>query len=149
MGHTDQGGRPDGDQGGRPDGVQLMVNNGFAYVGHMFSKGFSVIDVRDPRNPMPVTYVATHRAIVHGDTAYAAYAGRNVCFCPCSPCFRHNDQYRPTEVAAFVPPKPTTVIDTRPGRPQVIQSCDVFVDAGGRVYANDNNGGLYILEFLK
>ena len=45
------------DQGGRPDGVQLMVNKGHAFVGHMFSKGFSVIDVRDPRNPKPVKYM--------------------------------------------------------------------------------------------
>lgn len=45
------------DQGGRPDGVQLMINKGFAFVGHMFSKGFSVIDVRDPRDPKPVNYV--------------------------------------------------------------------------------------------
>ncbi|MFC7397719.1 LVIVD repeat-containing protein [Chelatococcus sp. GCM10030263] len=46
------------DQGGRPDGVQLMVNKGYAYTGHMFSKGFSIIDVRDPRNPVPVNYIA-------------------------------------------------------------------------------------------
>jgi hypothetical protein len=45
------------DQGGREDGVQVMVNKGHAFVGHMFSKGFSVIDVRDPRNPKPVKYV--------------------------------------------------------------------------------------------
>jgi hypothetical protein len=45
------------DQGGRPDGVQLMVNKGYAITGHMFSDGFSVIDVRDPRNPKPVAYV--------------------------------------------------------------------------------------------
>lgn len=45
------------DQGGRPDGVQVMVNKGYAFVGHMFSKGFSVIDVRDPRSPKPVGYV--------------------------------------------------------------------------------------------
>jgi hypothetical protein len=45
------------DQGGRPDGVQLMINKGHAFVGHMFSKGFSVIDVRDPRNPAPRAYV--------------------------------------------------------------------------------------------
>jgi hypothetical protein len=49
IGHTDQG--------GRPDGVQMMVNKGYAYVGHMFSKGFSVIDVRDPRQPKPVKYM--------------------------------------------------------------------------------------------
>lgn len=46
------------DQGGRPDGVQVMVHRGFAYVGHMFSKGFSVIDVRDAKNLRTVNYVA-------------------------------------------------------------------------------------------
>lgn len=45
------------EQGGRPDGVQLMVNKGFVFTGHMFSKGFSVIDVRDPRDPKPVNYI--------------------------------------------------------------------------------------------
>ena len=50
VGHTDQG--------GRPDGVQVMVHRGFAFVGHMFSKGFSVIDVRDAKNPRAVSYVA-------------------------------------------------------------------------------------------
>ena len=49
IGHTEQG--------GRPDGVQLMINKGYAITGHMFSKGFSVIDVRDPRDPKPVAYV--------------------------------------------------------------------------------------------
>jgi hypothetical protein len=46
------------DQGGRPDAVQVMVQDGYAYVGHMFSKGFSVIDVRDPSKPLAVNYIA-------------------------------------------------------------------------------------------
>ncbi|HSJ42247.1 MAG TPA: hypothetical protein VK955_14530, partial [Xanthobacteraceae bacterium] len=50
IGHTDQG--------GRPDGVQVMVHRGFAFVGHMFSKGFSVIDVRDAKSPRAVNYIA-------------------------------------------------------------------------------------------
>ncbi|MDU8946417.1 LVIVD repeat-containing protein [Ovoidimarina sediminis] len=45
------------DQGGRPDGVQVMVEDGYAYVGHIFSKGFSIVDVRDPRAPKAVAYV--------------------------------------------------------------------------------------------
>lgn len=45
------------DQGGRPDGVQVIVHKGYAYVGHMFNDGFSVIDVRDPRKPSTVAYV--------------------------------------------------------------------------------------------
>lgn len=397
------------DQGGRPDGVQLMVHNGYAYIGHMFSKGFSVIDVRDPRNPRPVKYMpappntwnihlqthenlllvinakdmfaapefqdehayykgalgekvgtaaargkatrdwtagmavydisrpeeprqigfmpvegggihriwytggrwayasalidgftdyifitidlsdptkpreagrywlpgmnlaagekpdwpstrryALHHAIIHGDTAYAAWrdaglvmidvadrsepklivhrnwsppygGGTHNCLplpdrdllvildeavldnmedglkfiwmfdirAPSNPIsistfptpsetdyaqkgghsgphnvhenrpgsfvsselvfatyqnagvrvFDIRDQYRPVEVGAFVPPAPARMVDHRPGRPQVIQSCDVFVDANGIVYSNDYNGGLYILEF--
>jgi hypothetical protein len=31
------------DQGGRPDGVQIMVHRGYAYIGHMFSGGFTVM----------------------------------------------------------------------------------------------------------
>jgi hypothetical protein len=49
------------DQGGRPDGVQIMVANGHAYIGHMFSKGFSIVDVRDPRRPQAVNYVPAPR----------------------------------------------------------------------------------------
>jgi hypothetical protein len=46
---------------GRPDGVQVMVNKGFAYVGHPFSGGgATVIDVRDPRNPQPVNFLKVH-----------------------------------------------------------------------------------------
>ena len=51
IGHTDQG-------NGRADGVQIMVHRGHAFVGHIFSKGFSVIDVRDPTRPTPVNYIA-------------------------------------------------------------------------------------------
>jgi hypothetical protein len=43
LGHTDQG--------GRGDGVQVMVGGGHGYVGHMFSNGVTVLDVRDPRDP--------------------------------------------------------------------------------------------------
>jgi hypothetical protein len=46
------------DQGGRADGVQIMVHRGYAYIGHMFSKGFSIIDVRNPRQPRSATYIA-------------------------------------------------------------------------------------------
>lgn len=45
------------DQGGRSDGVQVMVSGGYAYVGHLFSNGFSVIDVRNPREPKTVRHI--------------------------------------------------------------------------------------------
>ena len=46
------------DQGGRPDGVQVMVHRGYAYIGHTFSGGFSIVDVRDPKNLNAVGFVA-------------------------------------------------------------------------------------------
>ena len=39
------------DQGGRPDGVQVILHKGHAFIGHMFSDGYSVVDVRDPLHP--------------------------------------------------------------------------------------------------
>jgi hypothetical protein len=45
------------DQGGRCDGVQVMVSGGYAYIGHVFSGGFSVIDVRDPTAPEFVRHI--------------------------------------------------------------------------------------------
>lgn len=50
LGHTDQG--------KRADGVQIMVDRGHAYIGHMFSDGISVIDVSNPRDPKPVNFMA-------------------------------------------------------------------------------------------
>ncbi len=45
------------DQGGRADGIQVMVSGGYAYVGHVFTGGFSVIDVRDAKNPKFVRHM--------------------------------------------------------------------------------------------
>jgi hypothetical protein len=44
------------DQGGRPDGVQVMVNRGHVYVGHMFSDGVTILDASDPRALRPVGF---------------------------------------------------------------------------------------------
>ena len=69
LGHTDQG--------SRPDGVQVIVHKGYAYVGHMFADGFSVVDVRDPRQPKTVAFVAapkntrSHHLQIHGDVLLA------------------------------------------------------------------------------
>ena len=61
--------------------------------------------------------------------------------------FDIRDPYRPEEVAAFVPPAPTRLADSRPNRAKVIQSCDVWVSKEGLIYATDFNAGMYILEY--
>ncbi|HBK08909.1 MAG TPA: hypothetical protein DDZ81_24145 [Acetobacteraceae bacterium] len=66
------------DQGGRPDGVQVMVNRGHVYVGHMFSNGITVLDAADPRTLKPVgfwtagDYTRTHHIQVANDMMLVA-----------------------------------------------------------------------------
>jgi hypothetical protein len=57
------------------------------------------------------------------------------------------DQFRPKEIAYYVPPNPAKMMDPRPNRPQVIQSADCYVDKNGLMYLTDPNAGLNILQF--
>src|SRR3984885_6019443 len=45
------------DQAGRSDGPEVMVGNGYAYIGHVCSKGCSEDVVRAPPKPQAVAYV--------------------------------------------------------------------------------------------
>ena len=53
------------------------MHKGHAFIGHMFSDGFSVVDVRDPLNPKTVAFVAapkntrSHHLQIHGDILLA------------------------------------------------------------------------------
>lgn len=66
------------DQGGRPDGVQLMVSRKHLFVGHMFSNGFTVMDVSNPSQPKPVNFISngpntrSHHLQTNGDLLLVA-----------------------------------------------------------------------------
>ena len=59
--------------GGRPDSVQVMLNRGHLYVGHMFSNGVTILDATDPRRVRPVGFFTggdqtrTHHLQTSGD----------------------------------------------------------------------------------
>ena len=121
-----------------------------------------MFDVREKRNPVSISTFPTpaesdykskaghfgphnlHEnrpgSFVSSNIIFATYQNAGV------RAFDVRDPYRPVEIAAWVPPAPTRLMDRRPDRPRVIQSADVFVDSNGIVYSTDYNGGLYILE---
>jgi hypothetical protein len=123
-----------------------------------------IFDIRDPTNPVSIStfptpgeadYVAKgghfgphniHEnrpgTFVSSDLIFATYQNAGI------RVFDIRDQFRPSEVAAFVPPPPQRLMDHRPNRACVIQSTDVFVDHNGIVYCTDYNAGLYILEYV-
>jgi len=80
-------------------------------------------------------------AFVSSELIFATYQNAGV------RVFDIRDPYRPNEVGAWVPPAPVRMMDHRPNRARVIQSADVFVDAGGLIYSTDYNAGLFILEY--
>jgi hypothetical protein len=55
--------------------------------------------------------------------------------------------FQPREVGHYVPADPMKMADPRPGRPQVIQCCDCYVDPNGLMYLTDTNAGLHILQY--
>lgn len=122
-----------------------------------------IFDIREPSNPVSIStlptpdeadYVAKEGhfgphnlhenrpgSFVSSSLIFATYQNAGV------RAFDISDPYRPRETGAFVPAGPTRMVDRRPGRPAVIQSTDVFVDAAGLLYAIDYNAGLSIIEY--
>ena len=122
-----------------------------------------VFDVREPSNPVSISTFPTPAEVdycakgahfgphnlhenrpgsfVSEQIVFATYQNAGV------RVFDLTDPFRPSEIAAFVPPAPARMHDTRPNRPRVIQSCDVFVDEDLVMYVTDYNAGLYVLQY--
>ena len=49
------------DMAGKADGTQIMLNKGHAFVCHPFSGGVSVLDMRNPREPIVVNHLPVHK----------------------------------------------------------------------------------------
>ena len=96
---------------------------------------------RSPEFPRRSAPSITAGSFVSSELIFATYQNAGV------RVFDIRDQYRPIEIAAWVPPAPARMMDHRPGRARVIQSADVFVDRNGLIYSTDYNAGLFILEY--
>jgi hypothetical protein len=121
-----------------------------------------VLDVRVSENPVPISTLPTptDRDFCHlgnfgphnlhenrpgafqsEDVIFATYhnAGLRV--------FDIKDAFAPQEIAYWVPPVPTKLIDPRPNIALAAQTCDAYVSADGIIYLSDWNAGLHVLEY--
>lgn len=130
------------------------------------AKGLShtwVLDMRSPENPVPISTLPTpadepwcrpgEKFGPHNlhenrpDTfrseqvVFATYlnAGLRV--------FDLRDAFAPREIASFVPPPPSRILDPRPGNALAPQTCDVNVQTDGTLYMTDWNAGLHVLRY--
>ncbi|MCA6960046.1 LVIVD repeat-containing protein [Pectobacterium odoriferum] len=122
-----------------------------------------VFDIREPRNPVSIStfpqpkeadyvkkgaHFGPHNlhenrpgSFISSSLIFATYQNAGV------RAYDISNTYQPKETGALVPAAPDRMVDKRPGRPQIIQSCDVFVDADGIIYSTDYNAGLSIIEY--
>ncbi|GKW23581.1 LVIVD repeat-containing protein [Pectobacterium polonicum] len=122
-----------------------------------------VFDIRDPSNPVSIStfpqpkeadyvkkgaHFGPHNlhenrpgSFISSSLIFATYQNAGV------RAYDISNPYQPKETGALVPAAPARMVDKRPGRPQIIQSCDVFVDANGIIYSTDYNAGLSIIEY--
>ncbi|KHN54709.1 LVIVD repeat-containing protein [Pectobacterium fontis] len=122
-----------------------------------------VFDIREPSNPVSIAtfpqpkeadyvqkgaHFGPHNlhenrpgSFISSSLIFATYQNAGV------RAYDISNPYQPKETGALVPAAPARMIDKRPGRPQIIQSCDVFVDANGIIYSTDYNAGLSIIEY--
>ncbi|MBG0751235.1 MULTISPECIES: LVIVD repeat-containing protein [Pectobacterium] len=122
-----------------------------------------VFDIREPSNPVSIAtfpqpkeadyvkkgaHFGPHNlhenrpgSFISSSLIFATYQNAGV------RAYDISNPYQPKETGALVPAAPASMVDKRPGRPQIIQSCDVFVDADGIIYSTDYNAGLSIIEY--
>jgi hypothetical protein len=121
-----------------------------------------IVDVRAPENPVPVATLPTPRdrdfcalgtfgphnlhenrpgSFRSEEMIFATYNNAGV------RVFDIRDAFAPQEVASWVPPTPTRLIDPRPNVSLAAKTADVYVTTEGLMYVSDWNAGLHVLQY--
>ena len=139
-------------QRGRPGRVQIRVQGGYAHIGLMFWGGVWVVDVPGRRHPHETDYMARGAHFgpqnLHetGPEVSLARSGSSRPTADAGIRVRGiRSVYRPEAVGALVP-RSNRMGNIAPGRPRVIQSCDIWVDHRHLIDCTDTNANPCIME---
>jgi hypothetical protein len=121
-----------------------------------------VVDMRAPENPVPIATLPTpsdrdycslgtfgphnlhenRPGSMQSETMiFATYNNAGVRI------FDIKDQFSPKEVAYWVPPSPTKLIDPRPNIDLAAKTADIYVMPDGLMFVSDWNAGMHVLEY--
>jgi hypothetical protein len=121
-----------------------------------------VVDVRAPENPVTIASLPTpadrdycaigtfgphnlHEnrpgSFQSDETIFATYNNAGV------RVFDIRDAFAPKEIASWVPPTPSRLIDPRPNVSLAAKTADVYVTTEGLLYVTDWNAGLHVLQY--
>ena len=121
-----------------------------------------VVDARAEQNPVPIATLPTPtgldfcamgnfgphnlhenrpEAFVSEETIFATYNNAGV------RVFDIKDAFAPKEIASWVPPAPTRLVDPRPNVGLAARNADVHVTREGIMFVSDWNAGMHVLEY--
>lgn len=122
-----------------------------------------VVDLRNPANPVTISTLPTPRdrdwcaspgtfgphnlhenrpgSFQSEDTIFATYNNAGV------RVFDIKDQFAPREIASWVPPKPTKMVDPRASVALDAKTADLYVLPDGTMFVSDWNAGMHVLEY--
>ena len=121
-----------------------------------------IVDVRAPEQPVTIATLPTPRdrdfcqvgtfgphnlhenrpgSFQSEETIFATYNNAGV------RVFDIRDAFAPKEIASWIPPAPSRLIDPRPNVALAAKSADVYVTPDGLLYVSDWNGGLHVLQY--
>jgi len=121
-----------------------------------------VLDVRAPENPVPIATLPTPRdrdyctlgtfgphnlhenrpgSMQTEETIFATYNNAGVRI------FDIRDAFAPREIAYWVPPIPSKLIDPRPNIALDAKTADLYVMGDGLMFVSDWNAGMHVLDY--
>ena len=121
-----------------------------------------IVDVRAPEQPVTIATLPTPKdhdfcrvgtfgphnlhenrpgSFQSEETIFATYNNAGV------RVFDIRDAFAPKEIASWIPPTPSRMIDPRPNVARAAKSADVYVTPEGLLYVSDWNGGLHVLQY--
>ena len=121
-----------------------------------------VLDVRVPENPVPIAtlptplgrdYCAAGTFGPHNlhENRPGSFRSEEVIFATYNNAgvrvFDIKDAFAPKEIASWIPPAPTRLIDPRPKVSLAAKTADVYVATDGLMYVTDWNAGMHVLQY--
>jgi hypothetical protein len=121
-----------------------------------------IVDVRAPENPVPVATLPTPAEQdfcangVFGphnlhENRPGSFRSEEIVFATYNNAgvrvFDIKDAFAPKQIAYWVPPAPTRLIDPRPNVALAAKSADVYVTTDGLMFVSDWNAGLHVLQY--
>jgi putative ABC transport system substrate-binding protein len=146
LGLVDSLNRPGGNLTGIAVLSDILIKKRLQLLNELIPNAPFIAILLNPSNPETETrrrdvQAAAQATFQSEETIFSTYHNAGV------RVFDIKNQFQPREIAYWVPPVPTRLIDPRPNVTKCAMTCDALVMPDGLMYVSDWNAGLHVLQY--